>query len=293
MCVAIIKPCGVSMPSPKILEKCWNKNPDGAGFLFDTGMAYRIEKGFMDLKKLKRGLNKHRFGQDDFVVIHFRRSTSGDVTPENTHPFPLSSHSIDLQALSVECQQAMLHNGRLGPSEGNLSDTAIYVRDVLSQNTVNKFLDTTGIQNAIKYAVGTDKMLILDKEKGLTVKFGNWEYEKSNGLYFSNTLWRNSTGASTRLCPDCKIKMVNVFSKTVDWYCASCQGQFVLEKQGQLRAVGKTMRCPLCDTHMGKIHYAYYISAQKVSWECKMCDNKFSENSKGRLNQLTSMPKPH
>ena len=44
MCVAIYKPENIQMPSLDTLKKCWEANPDGAGFaLFTGGDKYAIE----------------------------------------------------------------------------------------------------------------------------------------------------------------------------------------------------------------------------------------------------------
>lgn len=285
------------MPTNKIIEKCWNKNPHGAGFLYDAGDTYRIEKGFMDYKSLLHALNKHRFGKKDYVVIHFRYSTRGGVTPENTHPFPLSENTGDLQSLSLDCTQAMVHNGTAGISEGSLSDTACLVRDILSQESVKAGLSTTGIQNTLQCCIGSDRMLVLDKERGFSIKLGRWEFEKGNGLYFSNTIWRTEkkTGKVHTYCPYCKKLLTAVYSKKADWYCSTCYCSFVIDTKGNLRdtvtADKESKKCPLCKIHMSKPLNNTYIKKQKVEWECKKCNNKFAivrENKEDHLRQLTN-----
>ena len=37
MCVAIYKPENIQTPSLDTLKKCWDANPDGAGFALCTG----------------------------------------------------------------------------------------------------------------------------------------------------------------------------------------------------------------------------------------------------------------
>lgn len=299
MCVVIIKPVGTSMPTNKILEKCWKKNSDGAGFLYDAGDTYKIEKGFMDYKKFLHALNKHRFGKKDYVVIHFRLATAGSITPENTQPFPLSENVGDLQAKSIDCTQAMVHNGVAGVSEDSLSDTACFVRDVLSQDSVKAGLDTTGIQNTLQCCIGSDRMLVLDKERGFSIKLGSWNFEKGNGLYFSNTFWRNSTQKNNRIhryCPYCKKILTGVYSEKTDWYCFTCNVSFVYDSKGNLQdtsKVGHKEKCPNCHIYMKKPKNTTYIKKHKVEWECGKCGNEFgiiraSNNKYDQLKQLTN-----
>ena len=50
MCVAIYKPENVQTPSLDTLKRCWDANPDGAGFALLTGgdkYAIEIHKGYM------------------------------------------------------------------------------------------------------------------------------------------------------------------------------------------------------------------------------------------------------
>ena len=62
MCVAIYKPENIQTPSLDTLKKCWEANPDGAGFaLFTGGDKYAIEihKGYMTWKQFVTAYKKY------------------------------------------------------------------------------------------------------------------------------------------------------------------------------------------------------------------------------------------
>ena len=58
MCIIAAKPAGVNMPDDRILENMWNRNDDGAGFMYAINGKVYIEKGFMRYKDLKTRLNQ-------------------------------------------------------------------------------------------------------------------------------------------------------------------------------------------------------------------------------------------
>ena len=40
----------MDLPDKEILKRCWNKNPHGAGFMYNYNDVVIIKKGFMFLK---------------------------------------------------------------------------------------------------------------------------------------------------------------------------------------------------------------------------------------------------
>lgn len=80
MCVIIIKPRGVDMPSEDILAAAAQANPHGFGFVSETDYF--------------RSLNLNTFldrlagvSRDENCIIHFRLATHGTVRRANCHPF--------------------------------------------------------------------------------------------------------------------------------------------------------------------------------------------------------------
>lgn len=48
MCIIIVKNSRMDLPDKEILKRCWNKNPHGAGFMYNYNDVV-IKKGFMFL----------------------------------------------------------------------------------------------------------------------------------------------------------------------------------------------------------------------------------------------------
>ena len=117
MCVAIYKPENVQTPSLDTLKKCWEANPDGAGFALLTGgdkYAIEIHKGYMTWKQFKAAFEKYRLA--DFtgdMLLHFRIATHGSILPGNTHPFSLTGDVKLLKHTNVRTNYALIHNGIL------------------------------------------------------------------------------------------------------------------------------------------------------------------------------------
>lgn len=111
-------------------------NPHGAGYMFARDGWVTIHKGFMDLDDYLRAIREEHFTVSDNVVYHFRISTQAGVSPEMTHPFPLSNRPARLRKLDLRCRVGVAHNGVIpltsDPSNERYSDTAIFITDYLS-----------------------------------------------------------------------------------------------------------------------------------------------------------------
>lgn len=51
MCVILVKEKGIELPTKKVLKCCWERNPDGAGFMFNDYGKVIIMKGFMTFEE--------------------------------------------------------------------------------------------------------------------------------------------------------------------------------------------------------------------------------------------------
>jgi hypothetical protein len=132
----------------------------------------------MTLEALLDALYNADIQTQDTVIYHFRIATSGGISPENCHPFPISAKEEDLKSLTLSCKAAFVHNGILGKGSGELSDTQLYILNTLSRyGNLKKKLpriarDTVGSRTAILQA---------DGQLWLT---GTWIEE--DGYHFSN-----------------------------------------------------------------------------------------------------------
>lgn len=187
MCIAIVKPCGVEMPTKDILQTCWNNNPDGAGFCYNDGKKVVIHKGYMkfnDFYKELTACSKLYDLRTKDVAIHFRISTSGGVKPQNTHPFCVSTHMKNLTQLYCKCNSAFLHNGIIsGYGTKDYSDTMEYVTNVIANikdlEHSRELINNLAAEKNSRFAVLTHDNFILG---------GDWT--KDGGIYYSNTTYK-------------------------------------------------------------------------------------------------------
>ena len=188
MCIICVSPKGVRQPSIATIHTMFNRNPHGAGYMCIRDGKVFISKGFMDEDTFIDVIRNEHFTEKDAVVYHFRISTQAGVTPEMTHPFPLSRRRSDMKALDVFCRCGVAHNGIIkltsDVSNKEYSDTAIFVTDYLA-DLIRKPSD---LQNPtmlryIQHLAGS-KLAIMD-ERGNITTIGN--FINMGGLLYSNS----------------------------------------------------------------------------------------------------------
>lgn len=194
MCVIVHKERGKDIPSDEIIEKCFKKNPDGSGILLhrDGTKTLEIHKGYMKLDDFKTVLKELNVNKNDDLVMHFRITTSGGTSPENCHPFPISNKIDDLKATRINTPRAFVHNGVLGKGDEilKISDTQVFVKDIISREEVSDHLENSEIKKIItKVADSGQRFFIADAEKDIFERYGTW-YE-NDGIWYSNLAWKN------------------------------------------------------------------------------------------------------
>lgn len=194
MCVIVHKERGKDIPSDEIIEKCFQKNPDGSGILLHRAgtKTLEIHKGYMKLDDFKKVLKELNVNQDDDLIMHFRITTSGGTSPENCHPFPISNKVDDLKSTRINTTRGFVHNGVLGKGDDilKISDTQVFIKDIISREEISDHLDNEEIQKIIKKFSDTgQRFFIADAEKDLFKRFGIW-YE-DNGIWYSNLGWKS------------------------------------------------------------------------------------------------------
>ena len=188
MCILVIKPKGKEMPSKKILRNCWENNPDGAGMMYVKDGHVVIDKGYMEFSDFWKAFRALKLTKNDIIIFHFRWATAGTIEPGNCHPFPLSDKISDLKALDVLCPVAVAHNGVIGDGENDLSDTMVFVRDVLSDPAVQGNLDSEAVLSLITNSIGPSRMIFLDVTEKMILLGEGWI--KDHGLIYSNDRYK-------------------------------------------------------------------------------------------------------
>lgn len=205
MCVIAVKKAGVNMPSEQRIKEMWDRNKDGAGYMYydHKEKSVRISKGYMhydDFKKALDDLGKLHKLKNVPVILHFRITTHGGTTAANTHPFPVTSNVGHLKALDLWTNLGVAHNGVINSvaDEKDLSDTQIYIRDVLTAfrgHSGDNFLHTH--KKVIDSTIGASKLAFLD-DSGVITTFGNFsETKDKDGLLYSNTYFEPYTPPKT------------------------------------------------------------------------------------------------
>lgn len=192
MCIICVSPARTRQPSISQIRTMFAHNPHGAGYMFARGGRVFIHKGFMNVESFLEAIRAEHFTARDSVVYHFRISTQAGVTPEMTHPFPLSNQLAHMKALDVECECGVAHNGIIrltsDPTNHEYSDTALFITRYLSEIihspndlTQPRLLKTIG-------QLAQSKLAIMDRT-GCIATVGGFINER--GLLFSNTSYQS------------------------------------------------------------------------------------------------------
>lgn len=177
MCIAIYKPEGIKIDR-KILERCYNANPDGAGFMYNENKELHMHKGFFSFKDFYKDYKQHESKQ---AVIHFRIKTHGPISTDNCHPF------------MVNKSLGFVHNGVIsGFGEGDMSDTRHFNEEIvkpLAAKWGNLSLFQPAIKSLIESRIGYSKLIFLDRHGNYDIfneNKGVWD----NGVWYSNSSYK-------------------------------------------------------------------------------------------------------
>ncbi len=156
----------------------WNTNSDGAGFMYAENGKLIVEKGFMTYQSFLDAYTPHAGKQ---MVMHFRIKTHGETNEVNTHPFKVTD------------SLAFAHNGVIqGFGSKDHSDTWHFNEEVIKplQKNVKSFLHIQPIQELIANRIGYSKLVFMNNKGEITIINKEKGDESSDGVWFSNTGWR-------------------------------------------------------------------------------------------------------
>ena len=169
MCIAIVKPRGVSLAEDR-LRLCFENNPDGAGFAIAKGGQVEIHKGFTTFEAFWRAYRKHCVDAHP-ALVHFRITTRGSSDPGNHHPFQLDAG-------------ALVHNGTinwLGKAGTGKSDTRLFA-ELLKDLTLDQL---TRLRPLVEHGTGWSRFAVLG-HGGQFLVFNPEEWEQADGALYSN-----------------------------------------------------------------------------------------------------------
>lgn len=182
MCVIIVKDKTSDLPQA-VIEKAWERNDHGAGFVARKNSKddWHFKKGIMSLKDLLTEIEPYtNLGSE--LVLHLRIKSRGAVSPEMTHPFDFSTQAEN---------RWVFHNGtvKLFNEPDNVSDSAFLA-------SLLKDVSTTHAHKILDHISGTHGRFVTVTEKDICIFPDHesvWkEYMGSKGkLWFSNTRHEN------------------------------------------------------------------------------------------------------
>ena len=237
MCIAVVKPCGVAMPSEDILKNCFYSNPDGAGIMLVRDKQVLIRKGYMTFADFMAALTALEVGEHELCGLHFRITTAGGTSKANCHPFPLSQVAGDLKNICLETDAAMMHNGIFGPGRQDLSDTMLFVMDHAADPFIRRKIFTDkGCHEYLRRLTHGSRVCFFSAKHGYKL-LGDWR--KDAGVYYSNTSYLYSSfdwpfeDEESPACPTCGAlpgcgELIDGMDGCHDdfWLCSECSQGF-------------------------------------------------------------------
>lgn len=180
MCILIAKQAGIAIQE-KILERCFNANPDGAGFCVEIDNKLQIFKGYFTFASFMDAFQPY---EQLKAIIHFRIKTHGPVVEENCHPFYIQDDLV------------FGHNGIISkvPNDAKKSDTRmfkeLYLKPLVENYGVD-ILKTPQIQSLIEDYIGASKLVMMKQgEEGFIFFNKRYGNESKEGIWFSNYSWQ-------------------------------------------------------------------------------------------------------
>lgn len=187
MCIIAYAPIGVEIDDATIV-RMFKNNPHGAGVMWKPGLdeQVQIKKGLMTVDALLEAW--HAIPQDCEKALHCRIATSGKISVQCCHPFPIRDRMDTLKSPVCSCDSAVMHNGIIGfctPQGGmksNYSDTMVFTSKVLAplKNNLNSLV----IKRLLEQSIGGSRLLIF-RQFAKPLAFGRWI--KNDGAFYSNT----------------------------------------------------------------------------------------------------------
>lgn len=199
MCIIMIKQAGAKAPTEEMLKNMYDRNPDGAGYMFNgKDQMVHIRKGFMNFEKFKNSFEQDlKKNPNSTFVTHCRIGTQGGNTAEMTHPYPLIADYKQMKLTNARVDIGVAHNGIINLTSNHLvfdhNDTMEFIKDYLNplvrfgnlrnEKRIRQLAERLiGSYNKIVILYGDGDMTILNKQLFIE--------DKETGLLFSNTTYK-------------------------------------------------------------------------------------------------------
>ena len=192
MCIIAVSKKGVKQPSLDRLHTMYDNNPDGAGYMYAREGKVHVHKGFMTWEDFERQIKAEAFTENDPVVYHFRISTQAGVCATMTHPFPLTNKLELCEALDLDCNIGLAHNGIIHMTsftkETSFSDTAYFIALYMRKLIRNREDISDACVHDMIETLTNSKWAIMDGKSGDIETVGKFNNVK--GILYSNESYK-------------------------------------------------------------------------------------------------------
>jgi hypothetical protein len=179
MCLMFAMPDGQRV-NRAALEKAWNLNHDGAGFMYASKGRVVIHKGFFTFEDFWKAYVQHLVkgrGRKGAAVVHFRFATHGLKDKVNCHPHRIND------------RLAFAHNGiiRIDTPNPARSDTLEF-RDRYLSDLPDGWLENQAICDLVGARAAGSKLAFIDGRGRLTIineHLGAWR----DNVWISSTIF--------------------------------------------------------------------------------------------------------
>lgn len=194
MCVICIKPKDRPLPEKEHLINCDKANSDGIGLCYwnKDSNVIRIKKDFKDSEQLYKYL-KRKVKNEDSLIIHFRKATSGLVDEGNRHPFPVTKDEKIIRKPVLNTDMAIAHNGVFVSYEEDktFSDTQQFIMHILGNKAIKENIREEYVRALINKFIGFNKISIM-LDDGDIIMFGDY-IVIDNDIIYSNDSFKEKT----------------------------------------------------------------------------------------------------
>jgi len=210
MCIIVTKKQDFALPNEATLRRCFESNPDGAGFAWSDAAKVYWRKGYETFEAfytaLKCAFPDETIEKQHAIVLHFRIGTHGPKkSKSHMHPFPVDVLTLQQTTeLEGSCSMALFHNGVISDiTRGNTdkvmsndlevdpSDSMIlayhYVRPMLKAFDLGA-IEASTFNLFMEKFIGTSRIALLEPA-GVIDFYGSWVEDKDlyPGCMFSNS----------------------------------------------------------------------------------------------------------